>query len=549
MKDIILLTKILFRGSINAKNQVKKNNSGFGKVLLFIFMYLYLAGLIGYISYQSLTSLIQINQPVVFLNICFIGILGLGIIQTIFSSLNILFFSKDTEYLIPLPIKPVKIIMAKLNCLIISQYIIELVVILPVIILYGYLLNLGINFYMVGLLIMLMFPVIPVVLTTIIITLIMKFTNIIKNKDVVQYISVGLTLIFVILVQFLNTSNNNITNEELGNMLVETNGLIKMYTRIFITLEPTIKALINYNNLNGMFNIIVLFAETISVYVIGSLAISKIYIKTITKAMSSGIKKGKKINEEKAFAEKSIVKSYVKKEFINLSRNPIFFMQCILPSILFPFIFAIPVFLSFKDMSVEDINVLKDVVMQNIYKPSGISICLAISMFFFMMNFISITSISRDRNNANFMKYIPIDLETQCMYKIIPGIILNIFPVVFIIITLISLVHIENLNIMLYFFIDAFLINVFNNYLMIIIDLKNPKLEWITEYAVVKQNINIFFQMVIMMLEIGIVIFLGFNVTNLKIFVLLVGYMYIAENCLVSIYIYKNRIKLFRKII
>ena len=91
MKDIILLTKVLFKGSINTKGKVGKKNYGFGKILLFIFVYLYIAGLIGYISYQSLTSLIQINQPAVFLNICFIGILGMGIIQTIFSSLNILF--------------------------------------------------------------------------------------------------------------------------------------------------------------------------------------------------------------------------------------------------------------------------------------------------------------------------------------------------------------------------------------------------------------------------------------------------------------------------
>lgn len=547
MKDIILLTKVLFKGSINTKGKVGKKNYGFGKILLFIFVYLYIAGLIGYISYQSLTSLIQINQPAVFLNICFIGILGMGIIQTIFSSLNILFFSKDTEYLIPLPIKPIKIVMAKLNCLIISQYIIELVVILPVIILYGYLLNLSISFYIIGLLVMLMFPIIPVILTAIIITLIMKFTNIIKNKDMVQYISVGLTLVFVILVQFLNSPNTAVTDEELGNMLVETNGLIKVYSDIFITIDPAINSLINYNNLNGIFNIVILFLETISTYIIGSLIISKIYIKTIIKTMSSGIKKGKRINKEKDFYVKSTIKSYVKKEFINLNRNPIFFMQCILPSILFPFIFSIPVFLSFKDMSIEDINMLKDLITQSICEPIGISICLAIIMFLFMFNFISITSISRDRNNANFMKYIPIDLRKQCIYKVIPGIILNVVPILFFTIALMLLIPIENIKIVLYILIGAGLLNVFNNYLMIIIDLKNPKLDWITEYAVVKQNINMFFQIGIILLEIGIVIFLGFKITNLEMFILVISFIYVFGIYLISKYLYKS--KLFRKII
>ncbi len=548
MKDIILLTRILFKSSIN-NTKTKTYKKSFARILLFVFIYLYIAGIVVYISYQSINSLIQIKQEAVYLNICFVGILGLGVIQTIFSSLNVLFFSKDIEYLIPLPIKPIKIIMAKINCLIISQFIIELVVILPVIILYGYLLNLSISFYIMGLLVMLMFPIIPVVITTFIVNLILKFTNIIKNKDVVQYISVGLTLIFVILVQFLNTSNNEITNEELGNMLVEANGLIKIYSNIFITIEPTINSLLNYNNLNGIYNIAILFLETIVTYVIGSLIISKMYIKIVVSSMVSKTKKNKKLVNTKVFNKNSIIKSYVKKEFKNLNRNPIFFMQCILPSILFPFIFSIPVFMSFKDMNEQQINEIKSLIIENIGEPIGISICLSIIMFFFMINFIAITSVSRDRDTANFMKYIPIELEKQCLYKIIPGIILNIFPLIFFIIALICIIHIENIKIVLYICIGACLINVFNNYLMIIIDLKNPKLEWITEYAVVKQNINMFFQMGIILLEIGIVIFLGLKVTNLEIFILSINFIYIIGIYLIVKYISRNKIKLFEKVI
>lgn len=542
MKDIILLTKILFKESINTKKIT------FGKFLLFVFIYLYIAGLVGYVSYEIITSLIQINQQAVFLGICFVDVLVFEIVQTIFSSLNILFFSNDIQYLMPLPIKPIKIVIAKINCLIISQYIMELVLVLPAMILYGYLLNAGIVFYIMGLLIMIMFPVFPVILTTIIVTLIMKFTNIIKNKDMVQYLSVGLTLIFVISIQLLNTSNNSITNEELANMIVETNGLLSVYINFFITIKLAVNSLVNYNNYMGILNIVILILAAASVYILGALLISKIYIKSVTKIMSGGIKSKKKSSNEMTFKKASIVKSYVKKEFINLNRNPIFFMQCILPSILFPFIFGIPVFLSYKDMNSEDINMLKHLLIEKSETSIGIAVGLLIVVFFFMMNFISVTSISRDRNNANFMKYIPIDLEKQCVYKLIPGIILNFVPIMFFIVGFIYLVPSISVKSVIYFVILAILINIFNNYMMIIVDLKNPKLEWMTEYAVVKQNINMFFQIAIIVLEFGIIMFLGFKFSNLDMYVISVSLLYIIGICAVKKYISKNKNKLFSKV-
>lgn len=47
MKDIILLTKILFKGSLN-QNKKKANNSSLslGKIVIFTLLYAYLAGLV-----------------------------------------------------------------------------------------------------------------------------------------------------------------------------------------------------------------------------------------------------------------------------------------------------------------------------------------------------------------------------------------------------------------------------------------------------------------------------------------------------------------------
>ncbi len=493
----------------------------------------------------------EINQEAVFFNICFVGMIGMTIIQTVFNSLNILFFSKDIEYLIPLPISPIKIIIAKFNCLIISSYIINAIILLPVLVVYAVLLKLGVAFYIVGLIVLLLFPIMPVILTSIIVTIIMKFTNIIKNKDMVQYLTVFLTLILVIAIQAFSSSGSSdtITNEELANMLLETNGLVEMYSDYFITLKPINNALLNYNNFNGMLNVLILFLETIVVYVVGGVITSKMYIKAVTSLATQGIKKGKKISKDKDYVEKTTLKSYVKKEFINLTRNPIFFMQCILPSILFPILFSFPIFVSLKEGGEEGMLEIQNMISQNIGSSIGIIISLAVIAFCFMFNFIAATSVSRDRNNSVFMKYIPIDLEKQCLYKTIPGMILNMIPLIYFLVVIKIIVPIISIKIMLYILVTAILMNIFDNYCFIIVDLINPKLEWITEYAVVKQNVNMFFQIVIILLQFAIIGLIAFKITNIEILVAIISLLYILGMYLIRKYIIKNQIKLFSKII
>lgn len=546
MKDIILLTKILFKSSLN--NKAKSSKKGFGKILFFIILYLYLAVIVGYVAYQSINSLLLFNQEKIFITLSFIGISIFTVFQTIFTSLNVLFFSKDIEILLQMPVEPYKIIMAKFNCLILSQYIMYSILIVPILLVYGYILKMYYLYYLISFIIVLLLPIIPVIVTSFFVILIMKFTSIIKNKDTIQYITVGITMILVITVQFLvSNTNDEITNVELANKLIETNMKLENYSKFFINLNPLTQAIFNYNNWNCIKNLIIVFIETILLYNLVSFGISKTYIKSVLKLNSIGTKKSKKI-DNRDIIENNIGVSYVKKEFKNLNRNPIFFMQCVLPSLVFPLIILLPIIFSINNENTLEILEVQKLISNTINTGTGFTICICIIEFLFMFNFISLTSISRDGSNSNFMKYIPISYEKQCLYKIMPGILLNIIPIMYVMAILIFLANL-NLITIIYIVILSMFINIFNNYVMIIIDLKNPKLEWISEYAVVKQNLNMLFQMIITMIEVGIFILISTiftNLNNVAIIFILIMFVLIL---LVRKYISKSGVKLFRKIV
>lgn len=180
-----------------------------------------------------------------------------------------------------------------------------------------------------------------------------------------------------------------------------------------------------------------------------------------------------------------------------------------------------------------------------------VAIMLGITQFFSMMSYISITAISREGENAVFMKYIPISLHQQFIYKAIPNVIMNTIMnmVIFIIAEILLPIPILYLVVVL---ILSTLLSIIQSFLNIMRDLRKPKLRWDTEYAVVKQNMNLIWPMVWEMLSIGAIVGLTmlFFVVDLNAFlafaivvILLVGIIYLLNR-----YIKKHQKELFEKI-
>lgn len=549
MKEILLLTKTLLKSSTSDSKQAGENKTkSFGRILFFILIYGYVIGFMGYISYYAIDSLIKVGRPEIFFNLAFTILLGFGIIQAVISSLNILYFSKDLEFLLPLPMTPRKIVFSKLNCLVISQYMAAALLVLPGIIIYGYILNLNIIYYIIALLSLLVFPIIPVAIVSLLISVIMKFTKLIKNKDVVQYFTIILTLFLIITVQSFSGTSGNPTQEELASNLLESNNTIEKYFSIFINVNLTTEAIKNYNNIKGFADLFVLIIVSTFIYCIVSTIISKMYVNTVISLRTIKNKSNEKLDISKKIVSDKIFITYIKKEFKLLIRNPIFFMQCVLPIVIFPIIIGVPAIFGLRDSGVDFSVLQKDlsIIVNSNYGVMGFLITI---IFMYIFNYTSVTAISRDGQNAMFMKYIPIDLNKQIIYKAIPGIILNLIPTIYISVFGMIVVPAISIKTFLYVFVIALLINVLNNILSIMVDLKNPKLKWVSEYTVVKQNFNMIFSMLFVAVEIGIIMLTGINIKNVDDYSMLLIGLFLLLNLIIKKYIHKNKTKIFEKII
>ena len=553
MDKVIKLTKIFLKNSFsNMDARMGISTKSKSKIIVYGLLFLYFAGLIIFLGYNLLDGLIAIHQETIFVGMILFMIFGFAIIQTIFSSINILYFTKDSEYLLPLPLKPYQIILARTNVMLIAEYVIIFLIGFIPLVMYGILTGAGIVYYLTMILAVILVPILPVLLISMLVMFIMSFAKLTKNRNRFQLFATLLVLAIIIAIS-ISTSGmkQDLTNEEMAQMVVQANGMIELVKGYVPTVDYLMEALTT----NSLFTAIVEVLKTLGITIIGfivyMLIAQKIYFKGLVgNLFGGGASSSNKEMNQKEYRNSKLYKSYVGKEFKNMARNPVFLMQCLIPAVLIPIIMVVVVYagLNSDGMGLEQITQMVQQMPTNTFFIA--CIILGVIQFFTMFIYISITAISRDGENAVFMKYIPVSLYKQYMYKIIPNIIMNI---VTIIITLGMAEYLLNLPVitLIALFVVATIMGILQSIAMIIVDLKRPKLNWDSEYAVAKQNLNLVFPVLLAMVNIVILVGFVYLLKDINIYmgVGILGILYIVATVITNKYLYNKQYELADKII
>ena len=236
IKKIKILSNIFIKDYIQNlyifNKDTKKVNKKSGAVWLAIISAL----TIGLLSYKIIDFLGQTRQEILFLKIYLPILATVFIFQAILVCTNVFYFSKDLEYILPLPIKPIELLIAKFNNVISITYGMELLLLFAPLIIYGILTVKPLLYYFMMFFVLLIFPVFLILIVSTIMLLIMQLTKFIKNKDIFQ-------IIIVTILTFILTSTeiyifNSIFGEKIINIESTQN----------IEIENAEKSLQNLNN-------------------------------------------------------------------------------------------------------------------------------------------------------------------------------------------------------------------------------------------------------------------------------------------------------------
>jgi ABC-2 type transport system permease protein len=474
------------------------------KYILFGLLFAYLFGVCAVVSYALINSLIPIHQEEAFVALLFLAIITLVLFTTVVSCMNVLYFSDDNRFILPLPLKPLEVLSAKLNTLLVYVYMEEAMVGFAPMIMYGILTKQGLIYYPIMLLVLIFLPIVPLLIVAFIVMSVMACTKGIRNKNLVQMITMIVSIIFSLCVSALSSSTSG---EEDALVLVnKAQGLVEIYKKAFITMPLAIDAVTK----NNVLSLLLLIGVSVILYVLVCAFSQKIYYRGMLGSLysSSGVS-NKKIDEKTAYRSKGLGYSYVMKELKVYLRRPTFFVQLVLPCLILPAFMMVVFYFSTSSKIPGGLsNQLELIYEDKDFQAIIYAVALMIIMFITMYSFMSTVAVSKDGHDAYAMKYLPIPFSDQLIYKMIPDVALCLFSYISVIVVAMILFKLP----LMYFVMSlpvSILYCILHGFL-ILTDVRKPKLDWTNEMQIIKRNTRTMFTLAFTLINMGLVAILAF---------------------------------------
>ena len=488
MRKYLSLTRVLL------KNSMGMMSDGKSKKALNVFIYGVLAVCmipLGFTLYMMFNTAMAQLQPLQQEG----AVLALGFhisslvtfLFSIFLIPSIFYFSKDSETLLALPLPPQTILSATFSVCLVYDYAFTLIVCVPLYIAYANNAAIGIPYILLALAIFITLPIYPLVLSSIITMLLMRFVPFFKNRDRFNMIAGILSIILAFGFSFaMNSGTIAEDPNALISMLTQgNNSMISLFSKIFPAIPFAAEALISSDALQLVYYILITCAALAVLVILGKW----LYFKGAIGF--SETKSSRKELSAKDFARvsrHSKVRTYLIKELRLLIRTPVYAINCIGMCVLMPIMLLVIFITADADVLLQqlpDITPYLDGML-----PYAVLAGMASGFLFSNLNMISSTAISREGTNISFMKYIPMSLKQQLQAKVLSGILMSVISMLLTMVCVYFLLPIFPLT---WYFAAAaasLITIVLGNYASLALDILHPKLVWEQEAAAVKQNMS-----------------------------------------------------------
>ncbi len=493
MNKFISLTKIQiidffskYARSMNTKNKF------LGILVIFLPIILILP------AYQIVTQLYNIfstiNAPeltityIYIANTIFIFFIGIAFIISVF------FYSKDLRLISTLPVKEDTIVFSKLTSVYIYLFVISCFFLGTSIVIYSTIGELKLISLIIGIIALLISPLLPMILSTIIILPFMSLVGSGKKRNLLIIVGNLLFIGGIVVMQTLLT-RMQMDPEQIRNILLQEDGLLIMLGRNF---PPSIWLT---KMIQGSIPHAILFLAINAIFILILKVLAKgLYRRTLMKFnQEQAVIQGGKIYYKKRNKGLQIIKRHIN---IIIS-NPIFLLNTLL-TIFLP-IFMGVIFLFTGEL---DGSLFKSTILE----PYQIYIYSAIITSPAVMGSLSATAITREGKAFWQTKVLPISTRDNIRYRIYTTLIISFFASL---VLGIIAVYFISVNLMTVLISSIFCISatLFLSVIDIIINIERPLLNWSSPTAAVKNNLNIILSLLIRVV-IGVIVYFAYIIIS-----------------------------------
>ncbi|NLC04581.1 MAG: hypothetical protein GX787_09935 [Tissierellia bacterium] len=446
-----------------------------------------------------------------------LGFLASAVLVFVFGLIYVMskyYFSNDLEQLVPLPIKPSHILGSKFMVLMVSEYLTSLPIILPFVLIYGIKGGEGILYWLYALLLIIMVPVIPLVLSSILIMLFMKYTNIGGRKDLLRIIGAVFFLVLMVYFQFkMNTIAQNALmqgEDFMANLVKDSNLLVKKLGLVFPPAMWASLSLSNYLNVSGILYLLLFVVSGLISFFIMIFLSEKIFFDGLIGNIEVSANKGKStksLSSKTSFRQSKPFIALAKKELTMLFKTPIYLMNSVGGVIIIPILIIMPAISGGDD----SMNTLIQIIEMNpdLITLVGIGFIVALGM----LNSIGATTFSREGKNLWIQRTLPIKAKDQIFGRVLASLGIQLLGLIALLISLAIVMKI-NIQSIILIIVLGLLGSIPMTMLGMTIDIIRPMLTWTNPQQAMKQNLNVLIGMGLGSLYVGGFGFLVFKILD-----------------------------------
>lgn len=518
MKKFITLVKVDFNNTFglsslaysfkNKKNRWQYILLGFAALSLIPTYFLMIKALGNiYDAYNQMGQRSYFLQTGIFTSQVLVLILGILYVMSKY------YFSNDLGHLVPLPIKPSQILGSKFVILMVSEYITTLPVLLPFIFIYGIRGGEGLLYWLYSLLIVITVPILPLIISSILVMIFMKYTNIRGKKDLLRIIG---ALIFVVVMISIQLFMQKIAQKAIGggeefylNLVKDSNLLVKKLGIVFPPSMWASLSLSNYLNIQGLLYFVLFLMISIAGYIIMISLSEVLFFDGLIGNMEITASKGKVKSRSQVLLRVKQGKPYIaiaKKELIMLFKTPVYVLNSVAGAIIIP-IFIIMTLITGD----ESLNMVLDFLKVNPHYLVLGSIGMIVIQG--VMNSVGSTTFSREGKSLWIHRVLPIRVEDQIIGRVLASLGPQIISVLALLITFSFVLKISLIN-MVIIALLGLLGSIPMAQIGMIIDIIRPLLIWDNPQKAMKQNLNVLITMGLGTLYSGGIMFLILSLIN-----------------------------------
>lgn len=484
MNKFRTLTRVLFKnGAMPGRTGGTRNKAAWlivaGAFLLLLFMEAFaLWNAFETIAFYHLTGTLLASL----LTAACIAMVLFGILYVI----STYYFADDTLMLLTMPIPPYRILAAKFTVVLLFQYCLEILIVLPGLIVFG--IRSGNFFYwMNAVLVFAVLPLIPTVVCSMVSILIMAFSRFFRNKDRVKFLAGLIAIVFVICISFplqmLGVQTSPL------RALQSSGGMMEKAVLLFPSNILAAQAVSSgtAGSFLWLLTFLLLSAAAMAIFLLLG---NKLYLRGVVGLSQSNVN-AKKAREDFRIKKHPAALAIALKDWRLLCRTPAYSLNCLLSAFLVPFILVVTFVFSLRGITVPRANALV------------ISVGVLFLTFTSMTNAVSPTAVSRDGRDSALARLLPVRPETQIFGKLLPGLGLSFAALLVTAVPICILYKPDSFTTAAICGLSAIAL-ITSNMLGLFFDIAFPKLDWDDETLAVKQNFNVIAELLVMLVVLGL---------------------------------------------